>query len=345
MATRWRLHLQEGRCYRMLEKNLNQKPPEFDSDSILVTGGTGSFGHFIIRELLQSKVKKITVFSRDEEKQLDMKREFKDENRLDYVIGDVRDYENLEECFERSQYKYVFHAAALKVITTIEENPLEGIKTNLQGTLNVKRICNRFGVHKAILISTDKAVKPVNAYGMTKGLAEKLWISDPQKTIFNVVRYGNVIGSRGSVVPFFRMLVQKNKPLTITIPEMTRFLLTLKQAISLVFKALDDEKGRKIFIPKIPAASIMVLADAIAGKDYPKTIIGIRAGEKIHETLISEEETWRMEDLGDLYVIHPYSSRFSFQNKVQKSEFRSDNTRQLTIGETKELLRDAEACY
>jgi len=303
--------------------------------TVAITGGTGSFGRFIARELLVSNVSQVIVFSRDEEKQLEMRREISD-SRLKLVIGDVRDRERV---LESVRADYVYHAAALKIIPTCEENPAEAYKTNLLGTLNVKEACIGNDVRKAILVSTDKAVKPVNTYGMTKALAEKLWLAPPSsRPIFSTVRYGNVIGSRGSIVPLFKELIKQGKPLPITDPSMSRFLLTLEQATGLVFNATDKAIGGEVFVPKCPACKITDLAEALAGKDYPIQNIGIRPGEKIAEVLISEEEIRRTEDMGESYLIHPHGR---FHKSSLKDEFSSETAPQLRVSEIRSLLEEA----
>jgi len=312
----------------------------FNGKTVTVTGGTGSFGHFITQELLKSHAREILIFSRDEEKQLEMKRAFPDP-RLQFAIGDVRDYDRVVECVRTD---YLYHAAALKVIPTCEENPGEAYKTNVEGTLNVKKACVKNRVEKAIFISTDKAVKPVNTYGMTKALAEKLWL-DPDfgvKTIFSVVRYGNVIGSRGSIIPLFKKLISQREPLLITHRAMSRFWLTLRQAKDLVFYATDKMRGGEIFIPKIPACLVVDLAKALAGGSYPTREVGIRPGEKIVETLISEEEIRRTEERKRCFIIHPYGR---YVNNRLLNEVTSASARQLNVSEIRSLLKEAdEAC-
>ncbi len=305
----------------------------FDAKSVFITGGTGSFGHHIVRELLKTKVATITIFSRDEEKQLEMSREFPDD-RIKFVIGDVRDRERV---FEVLNADYVYHAAALKIIPTCEANPTEAYKTNLVGTLNVRdaAIANR--VKRAILISTDKAVKPVNTYGMSKALGEKLWLIHAPLTVLTVVRYGNVLGSRGSVVPYFTELIKQGKPIPVTHPSMSRFFLTLQEAIELVFYATTTGSGGEVFVKRSPACKITDLAIAMVGSDYPITNIGIRPGEKIAEVLISEEEIRRTEEQNEYYVVHPYDSYHS----SMKEEFTSDIARQLDVSEIISLLKQA----
>ena len=310
-----------------------------ENKTVLVTGGTGSFGHFIIPRLLEKGVKEVRVFSRDEEKQLDMGREFTDE-RLKFIIGNIRDYDRLFESTKGVQILY--HAAALKIITVCEEYPEEAIKTNVQGTRNVRNASIANGVEKAVFISTDKAVKPINLYGMTKAVGEKIWINDEFKTEteFAVLRYGNIIGSRGSVIPFFKKLVEEGKPLPITHPKMTRFLITPNQAAKLVFKTTELMMDRKILVPILPACRILDLAEVIAGEDYPTNITGIRPGEKIHECLIQEDELRRAERIEDGYIIHPYGE---YSSGIEMGELNSNNiSAQLSRSEIAELL---EECY
>lgn len=304
----------------------------FEDDYVLITGGTGSFGHHIVNRLLETDVGEIRIFSRDEEKQLDMQREITDP-RLTYYIGDVRDYERL--CDAMYGVDTVYHAAALKIITTGELNPDEAIKTNITGTQNVKRACIVNGVEDAVFISTDKAVKPVNLYGMTKGVAEKIWISDQcgGDTNFSAVRYGNVVGSRGSIVPFFKALYADKKPIPITHLEMTRFLITLEQAIDLVFNAIGAHG--MISVPNIPASSVMDIVEAIAGKDYPTVVIGVRPGEKIHECLINEFELKHTR-------VNKDNTVFTIDNTAMftdlDQEFTSETARRLTVSEIQGLL-------
>lgn len=278
---------------------------------VLITGGTGSFGQYMTRFLLDTGKYYVRIFSRDEQKQEDMRRKFGNKN-IDYVIGDVRDYQSVKDATE--DIETVLHASALKIITTCEENPLEALKTNTLGTYNVKKACIENEVQKAILISTDKAVKPINFYGMSKAMAEKIFILNNKniKPVFNVVRYGNVLSSRGSVIPYFRKLVQEGKSLPITDFNMTRFLLPLREAIDLVMYAMkhtDIVNRNCIYVPKINSCKIIDMAKTLAGEDYPLHESGIRQGEKIHECLINEEEMLRTEDMGDYYIIKPFGWR------------------------------------
>lgn len=259
----------------------------FKGKTVLITGGTGSFGRWILKEILKNPVEEVRIFSRDEEKQLDVKREAND-LRVKFLIGDVRDYDRVAQACRGVDILY--HAAAQKIIDSCEENPAEALKTNVIGTWNVERASLACEVERSVLISTDKAVKPVNLYGMTKGMAEKIWTRKEagSKTKFVVVRYGNVIGSRGSVIPYFRQLIKEKKPLPITHPDMTRFLITLRQATELVFCATKYSNGGEVYVPDLPACKIVDLAKAMAGDKHPLSYVGIRLGEKIHECLIQE---------------------------------------------------------
>jgi UDP-glucose 4-epimerase len=242
---------------------------------------------------------------------------------------------------ESTHTDYVYHAAALKVIPTCEENPTEAYKTNVLGSLNVMEACIKNAVQKGVLISTDKAVKPVNTYGMTKALAEKTWLAPrslSSTTTFGAVRYGNVVGSRGSIIPFFKQLMSQGRPLPITDRSMSRFMLTLSQAVNLVFFATKTAIGGEIFIPKNPACKIIDLAEAMAGKGYPLVNVGIRAGEKIAEVLISEEEIRRTEVKEECFIIHPHGR---FHDPSLANEFSSETARRLTVSEIASLVKRA----
>lgn len=304
--------------------------------SVLITGGTGSFGHIAVSELLKTDVKEITVFSRDEEKQLDMQREIQDD-RLKFMIGDVRDYERV--CEVSKGVDVIYHAAALKIIPVCEKFPMESHKTNILGTWNVKKAAIENMVEKSVFIGTDKAVQPVNVYGACKMFAEKMWVqTQAECSKFSSVRYGNVVGSRGSIVPFFRQLIQKGKPLLLTHLDMTRFLLTLQQAIGLVFYATEHMEGGEIFIPILPSCKIVDLAKVMAGNNYPLETVGIRPGEKIHEVLVSEEEFRRVEEKSGYYIIHPYGT---YNSGKIKEEFTSENAERLTVEGIQKLLKES----
>lgn len=285
----------------------------FENRRILVTGGTGSFGHHIVRKLLLLGPREIRIFSRDEKKQWDMQREFHQHNTLTFIIGDVRDPTSVRTAMR--DVEIVFHAAALKQVPNCEQNVLEAIRTNTLGAVNVIESAIAEDVERVIAISTDKAVKPVNVMGMTKALQERLFINanlrlGSRRTRFACVRYGNVVGSRGSVIPLFRAQIEAGGPVTITHPEMTRFLITLSQAIDLVFIAANQSVGGEIFVRKAPSARIVDLAEVMVerlanGREVDITHIGIRPGEKIHEILVSEEESWRTLETDNEFVILP----------------------------------------
>ena len=310
----------------------------FEGKTVLITGGTGSFGRWILKEILRNSVKEIRIFSRDEEKQLDVKREAAD-SRIRFLIGDVRDYDRIVQAC--GGVDILYHAAAQKIIDSCEENPTEALKTNVMGTWNVKRASVACEVERCVLISTDKAVKPVNLYGMTKGMAEKIWIRNEDtesKTRFAVVRYGNVIGSRGSVVPYFRQLIKEKKPLPITHRDMTRFLITLRQATELVFHATRYSNGGEIYVPNLPACRIVDLAKAMAGDKYPLNFVGIRLGEKIHECLIQEYEIHRTEKKGKYFIIY---SDLQLNHNDLSEEYTSNKTRMLDRKGILALLKEA----
>jgi UDP-glucose 4-epimerase len=277
----------------------------------LVSGGTGSFGHFIVRRLLDLDVAEIRILSRDEKKHYDMRHHYAQEKRIKFITGDIRDERRVRE----SMYgcDVVFQAAALKHVYNCEEHPYEAVMTNVIGTQNVITAAMDLGVERLITVSTDKAVKPVNVMGMTKAIQERLVIAanrlvGSRGTIGCCVRYGNVMSSRGSAIPFFRDLVAQRKAITITHMEMTRFLLTLNDAIDLVLFALENMKGGETFIKKAPAVRIIDLARVIAEQanaPFNPVVIGMLPGEKIHEILITEEELPRAADLGSYFVVQP----------------------------------------
>ncbi|MBI4779011.1 UDP-N-acetylglucosamine 4,6-dehydratase (inverting) [Candidatus Falkowbacteria bacterium] len=275
-----------------------------DNKTILITGGTGSFGKSFVKYLLDNcSPKKIIVFSRDELKQFKMEKEFKDE-RLRFFIGDVRDLPRLERAF--NGVDIVVHAAALKQVPILEYNPFEAVKTNILGSQNVIEAAIDQKVEKVLLISTDKAVQPINLYGSTKLCAEKLFISgnsySPDQTKFSVVRYGNVVGSRGSIIE--TLINNKSAKVQITDLEMTRFWITLNQSFALVNFALENMLGGEIFVPKIPSMKLADLFDCLA-PETEKEIIGIRPGEKLHEILLTKEEARHAAELENYFVVIP----------------------------------------
>jgi len=318
--------------------------------NILITGGTGSFGHQMILELMQYKPRLIRIFSRDEDKQHNLRQELLENPILDkiqFVIGDVRDYERIHSITKNIDI--IFHAAALKQVPSVEAHPYEAVKTNILGAFNVVTAAAAQKVKNVIAISTDKAVKPVNAMGMTKALQEKLILSDEitkDKTKFCCVRYGNVLGSRGSVIPLWDKRLDQNKSLPITHPDMTRFMLTLSQAIDLVFYSLKNSKGGEIFVKKAPATKMINLARAYAElktgkKNYPLEYIGIRAGEKIDEILVSEEEMRHVQEKKDHFVIKreaEIDNRF-VKKSTKFTEYGSGTISPLNIEELKSLMK------
>jgi FlaA1/EpsC-like NDP-sugar epimerase len=314
--------------------------------TILITGGTGSFGNRVARHLLDLNPAQIRIFSRDEKKQWEMQRRWP---QFRYIIGDVRDAGRLDEAM--SGVQFVFHAAALKQVPSCESYPLEAIKTNILGTQNICTTARAAGVKTVVALSTDKAVKPVNAMGTSKAMMEKLVCSQNQfggPTTFCCVRYGNVMGSRGSVIPLFLRQIQENTPLTLTVPHMTRFLMTLDQSVDLVFHAMTMAQGGEIFVRKAPACTVQTLAEAMRrkyspqGTEHPIQEVGIRAGEKIHEILVNEYELQRVSESETYFNIHPeYRLPKELTPQALGSEYSSENTRRLGSFEEITPLLDA----
>lgn len=313
-----------------------------DKDStIMITGGTGSFGYQMTAKLLKKyRDIKIQIYSRDEDKHREMHRYFNDD-RISYTIGDLRDYDRLEESMKGVDI--VLHAGALKQIPYVEFNPMEAIKTNTLSAYSVMKASDRNGVKQVIAISTDKACKPINSYGMTKALMEKIIIGNDikSKTQFCCVRYGNVLGSRGSVLPVWYKLIQEKKPIPITSYKMRRFFLTLEQATDLILFASKNSWGDDIFVAKSPALYIKDLANVYAyletgNKDYPQIEIGVRAGEKIDEMLISEEEMPHTEELGNYYKINRPDD---FAKILPSNEYSSATASLLTKKEIERLIK------
>lgn len=276
--------------------------------SVLVTGGTGSFGKAFSQAVLDHlNPARLVIFSRDELKQYDMRQSFGDDPRIRFFLGDIRDRERLDMALRGIDY--VVHAAAFKQVDTAEYNPMEFVKTNILGSENVIQASILNGVKKVVALSTDKASSPANLYGATKLTADKLFISSNHYAVagatrFSVVRYGNVMGSRGSVIPFFRKLAEEGSSLPITDPRMTRFWLTLDQAVEFVIQAVDQMSGGELFVPRIPSMRVVDLAEAIAPNRETVTV-GIRPGEKLHEEMISKEDGRRTVLREDSYVIQP----------------------------------------
>ena len=279
-----------------------------DGASVLITGGTGSFGSsFLRRVLAESELQRIVIFSRDELKQYQLKQAVGDDSRVRFFIGDIRERDRLELALHGIDY--VIHAAALKQVDTAEYNPMEYVKTNILGSENVIRAAMAVGVKKVIALSTDKASSPVNLYGATKLTADKLFISSNHysagfDTRMAVVRYGNVIGSRGSVIPFFRKLAEESRLLPITDERMTRFWITLPEAVDFVIQSLNTMQGGELFVPRIPSMRVVDLAEAIA-PGQERMITGVRPGEKLHEEMISVEDAPRTIEDTDRFTVMP----------------------------------------
>ena len=324
----------------------------FQDKVLLITGGTGSFGHAVLKRFLNSNVKEIRIFSRDEKKQEDMRLELNND-KVKFYIGDVRDYHSLHEAL--NGVDYVFHAAALKQVPSCEFYPMEAVRTNIIGTENVLNASIAQKVKRVIVLSTDKAVYPINAMGMSKAMAEKIvvaksrLISNENNTIICATRYGNVMASRGSVIPLFIKQIKNNEKITITDPNMTRFLMSLEDSVDLVIHAFEHAKQGDIFVQKSPASTVGDLAIAIMELHNSKSMIqtiGTRHGEKLFETLVSREEMAKSEDMGMYYRIIAdnrdlnYKKYFFEGEEVVSSldDYTSHNTNRLNIDEIKNLL-------
>ncbi len=312
---------------------------------ILVTGGTGSLGHEIVKTLAKYNPKEIIIISRDENKHFNMKNFYSQFSFLRFELGDIRDYKRMEEIVK--DIDIIIHAAALKHVNYSESQPEEFIKTNILGTKNIIDLAIKNNVPVFVGIGTDKAVKPINVYGMTKAIQEKLITVANKKnegTKFINVRYGNVIGSRGSVIPFFKEKISRREVLPITDPTMTRYLLRIGEAVDLILYAIKNGEGGEIFVKKMPAATIIETAKAFAekltgNKDYPIEIVGIRPGEKIHEVLVSEDEMRRAYEFEDHYIIYDYGV-LEEPRLINKDvlEYSSYNTQRFNQEEVAELL-------
>ena len=331
----------------------------FKNKVLLITGGTGSFGNAVAKRFLTSDIKEIRIVSRDEKKQDDMRHEYQQKypkyaNKLKFYIGDVRDYKSIEYAFKGVDY--VFHAAALKQVPSCEFYPIEAVKTNVLGSDNVIDACVKHGVKKAIFLSTDKAAYPINAMGMTKALMEKNVIArsrqlEKKDTVLCLTRYGNVMASRGSVIPLFVEQIKNSQPLTITNPEMTRFMMSLDEAVELVLFAFKNGKQGDLFVQKAPACTIDALAKAIIelkGNSKTKIVnIGTRHGEKLYEVLITKEDMLKAEDLGSYYRIPADNRDLNYDRYINKGtkklnnveEYSSHNTKRLNVKEMKKLLK------
>jgi len=321
----------------------------FKNKTLLITGGTGSFGNAVLDRFLDSDIKEIRIFSRDEKKQHDMRVAYNNP-KLKFYIGDVRDYRSIDQAM--FNVNYVFHAAALKQVPSCEFYPIEAVNTNVLGTENVLNAAISNNIEKVVCLSTDKAVYPINAMGVSKAMMEKVFVAksrNAKNTIITGTRYGNVMASRGSVIPHFYDQIKNCKNITVTDPNMTRFMMTLDHAVELVLFAFNNGQSGDIFVQKSPASTIGDLA--VAMKEIYKsnvTIenIGIRHAEKMHETLLSVEERLVSEDLGEYFRVPAdnrdlnYNKYFSegIDKEVPLEEYNSFNTNRLSIGELKDLL-------
>ena len=324
----------------------------FKNKILMITGGTGSFGNAVLRRFLDSDIKEIRVFSRDEKKQDDMRREYNNP-KVKFYIGDVRDYSSVLSASRGVDF--IYHAAALKQVPSCEFYPMQAVNTNVVGTENVLEAAIANGVSRVVCLSTDKAVYPINAMGISKAMMEKVMVAkartvDSSKTVICGTRYGNVMASRGSVIPLFVDLIKQDKPITITDPTMTRFMMTLEDAVDLVLYAFEHGNNGDIFVQKAPAATIEVLAKAITEllnkNEYPVNIIGTRHGEKLYEALLSREEMLAAEDMGDYYRVAPdnrdlnYGKFFDSGDKriSEVEDYNSHNTERLDVEGMKQLL-------
>lgn len=329
----------------------------FTGKTLLITGGTGSFGNAVLNRFLATDIGEIRIFSRDELKQDDMRHYYQREypeyaNKLKFYIGDVRDKQSIDKAMYGVDF--IFHAAALKQVPSCEFFPIEAVKTNVIGTENLLQSAVDHGVKKVICLSTDKAAYPVNAMGTSKAMMEKVIVAkartiSPEKTTICCTRYGNVLCSRGSVVPLFISQIKEGKPLTITEPSMTRFVMSLEEAVELVVYAFQNAESGDIMVQKAPACTIEVLAQAVKeifGSKEETKIIGIRHGEKMYETLLTNEECANAIDMGNFYRVPSdkrglnYDKYFTDGNlkRAELSEFNSNNTELMTVEEVKEKL-------
>ncbi|MDA0311762.1 MAG: polysaccharide biosynthesis protein [Gemmatimonadetes bacterium] len=327
----------------------------FEDKVVLITGGTGSFGNTVLKRFLSTGVREIRIFSRDEKKQEDM-RVALSHGRLRFYIGDVRNYDSVHQAMKGVDY--VFHAAALKQVPSCEFYPMEAVRTNVHGTENVLHSATASGVKRVVVLSTDKAVYPINAMGISKAMAEKLMIARARmqsegETVFCATRYGNVMASRGSVIPLFISQLKEGKPLTVTDPNMTRFLMSLDDSLDLVLYAYQHGQQGDIFVQKAPASTVGDLAQALvelSGRESEILTIGTRHGEKLYESLVSREEMAHARDLGEYYRIPAdnrdlnYAKYFSEGDEEisHLDDFTSHNTTRLHVPQVKELLMKLE---
>ncbi|ERB63383.1 UDP-glucose 4-epimerase [Vibrio coralliilyticus] len=324
----------------------------FKNKTLLITGGTGSFGNAVLNRFLDTDIKEIRIFSRDEKKQDDLRKKYSN-SKLKFYIGDVRDYQSILNATRGTDY--IFHAAALKQVPSCEFHPMEAVKTNVLGTENVLEAAITNKVSKVVCLSTDKAVYPINAMGISKAMMEKVMVSksrnvDESETVICGTRYGNVMASRGSVIPVFADLIQSKQPITITDPSMTRFMMTLEDAVDLVLYAFNNGRNGDIFVQKAPAATIEVLAKAMCRllgvAHHPINIIGTRHGEKLYESLLSREEMLAAIDLGEYYQVPPDLRDLNYGKYVEEGDTRistvedynSHNTERLDVDGMQKLL-------
>ncbi len=324
----------------------------FKDKVLLITGGTGSFGNAVLKRFLDTDIKEIRIFSRDEKKQEDMRIKYKND-KIKFYIGDVRDFRSVDDAMDGVDY--IFHAAALKQVPSCEFFPIQAVKTNVLGTDNVLEAAINHNVKKVIVLSTDKAAYPINAMGMSKAMMEKVAIAKGRdlgegRTIICRTRYGNVMASRGSVIPLFCEQIEKGVPLTITNPKMTRFMMTLEDAVDLVLYAFEHGEQGDLFVQKAPAATIETLAKAVKNlknSDLPINCIGTRHGEKLYEVLVTKEEMVNAIDMGNYYRIPADNRNLNYQKYTDEGnadldtieEYNSHNTERLNIKEMEELLK------
>jgi UDP-glucose 4-epimerase len=324
----------------------------FENKTLLITGGTGSFGNAVLKRFLSTEIKEIRIFSRDEKKQDDMRKRYASP-KLKFYIGDVRDYQSVLNATRGVDY--IFHAAALKQVPSCEFHPMEAVKTNIMGTENVLEASIQNGVKRVVCLSTDKAVYPINAMGISKAMMEKVMVAksrsaDDVKTVICGTRYGNVMASRGSVIPLFIQQIRAGKPLTLTDPNMTRFMMTLADAVDLVLYAFEHGNNGDLFVQKAPAATVEVLAKALTQMlnlpEHPIQVIGTRHGEKLYEALLSREEMACAEDRGDYFRVPPDLRDLNYAKFVEQGEekisrtedYNSHNTIRLDVDGMKQLL-------
>ncbi len=324
----------------------------FKDKVLLITGGTGSFGNAVLKRFLNTDIREIRIFSRDEKKQEDMRIKYKND-KIKFYIGDVRDYRSVDDAMDGVDY--IFHAAALKQVPSCEFFPVQAVRTNVLGTDNVLEAAINHNVKKVIVLSTDKAAYPINAMGMSKAMMEKVAVAKGRdlgddKTIICRTRYGNVMASRGSVIPLFCEQIEKGLPLTITNPKMTRFMMTLEDAVDLVLYAFEHGEQGDLFVQKAPAATIETLAEAVKKlkkSDLPINCIGTRHGEKLYEVLVTKEEMVNAVDMGNYYRIPADNRNLNYQKYTNEGnadldnieEYNSHNTVRLNVKEMEELLK------